>query len=72
MGQRPVMAEDRQKEPDTGKSSGWLLKGESCLSEKHRRPSFPRLGERQWLKGDSTRIVTIRVDFGWAGAPEIF
>ena len=68
MGQRPGMAEDRQKEPDTGRSSGWLWKRGSCLSEKHRRPSFPRLGERQWLKGDSTRIVTIRVLFGWRPA----
>ncbi|ARD66226.1 hypothetical protein M5595_18130 [Eubacterium limosum] len=72
MGQRPGMAEDRQKEPDTGKSSGWLLKRESCLSEKHRRPSFSRLGERQWLKGDSTRIVTIRVDYWWKPARQRF
>ena len=68
MGQWPGVAEDRQKEPDTGKSSGWLWKRGSCLSGKPRRPSFPRLGERQWLKGDSTRIVTIRVLFGWRPA----
>ncbi len=68
MGQWPGVAEDRQKELDTGKSSGWLWKRGSCLSGKPRRPSFPRLGERQWLKGDSTRIVTIRVLFGWRPA----